>query len=818
MTQSTFNIVWFLLLLTCTSLFAQTTKSDLQLWYDEPAQSWNEALPIGNGRLGAMVFGGSSVERIQLNEATIWAGEPGNNNPPATFRESLPEIRKLIFEEKYKEAQDLLMQSIPAEPVHANYGMPYQTAGNLIIEFPGHDSVSGYVRALDISKAISSIGYLKDGVHFSREVFSSFVDDVIVMKVTASKRGEISCNLRIETPHLNSNVYGSNDKLILRATTSDHEKKKGRIHYSTIVQTVVDGGKFQSQDSVLHIAHADEVTIYISTGTNFKRYDDISGDDLKKASSLLEKATSKKYENLVTDHINYYQKYFNRVSFQLDSEKHNTKPTDHRINEFAAGNDLSLVPLYFQFGRYLLISSSQPGSQPATLQGLWNEQLFPPWDSKYTININTEMNYWPAEVTNLTEMHEPLFDMLTDLSVTGQQTAKEMYGARGWVAHHNTDLWRITAPVDGAFYGMWPMGGGWLSQHIWQHYLYTGDKEFLEKHYNILKGVALFYADVLQHEPTHQWLVVSPSMSPENEHHAGVSTAAGTTMDNQLVFDVFHNFIDASTLLGRDNMLADTISRKLTELPPMQIGQHGQLQEWLHDWDRKDDQHRHVSHLYGLYPSSQISSLRTPELFAAARQSLLYRGDQSTGWSMGWKVNLWARLLDGDHAYKLIQDQLTPSTGSEGGTYPNLLDAHPPFQIDGNFGCTSGIAEMLLQSHDGAIHLLPALPDDWKSGKITGLKTIGGFTVDIAWAQNKLIGLTIHSTLGRTCRLRSQHKLKDSRLIEVTSPRENAFFKTRIVKPPLVNKEKTVSALAVPLFHEYDFKTEKGKTYNFVFD
>jgi len=607
-------------------------------------------LPIGNGRLGAMVYGAPETEHLQLNEETVWAGEPGNNLPKG-FKEILPEVRKLIFEGKYKEAETLTMSRVPRHaPEGNNYGMPYQTVGDLYFEFPGLSQVSSYYRDLDLENAVSSVSFDADGVNYKREFLSTAVDQVIAVRLTASKKGKITFNLSATTPHTTKHVAIDGDQLVMSGKGEAVDNKEGKIEFNARFYPILEGGSIVKNDSVLQIEGADAVTVLISIGTNFKNYKDISGDAEAVAKSYLAKAEIKSFESIKADHIADYQQYFNRMELNLGVTDSVKNPTDQRIADFATGNDPQLVPLYFQFGRYLLISSSRPGTQPANLQGIWNHQLNPSWDSKYTVNINTEMNYWPAEVTNLSEMHDPLISMVKDLSETGQESAREMYGARGWMMHHNTDIWRITGPIDGAFYGMWPMGGAWLSQHLWQHYLFTGDTQFLNQVYPILKGVAAYYVDVLQVEPKHHWLVVSPSMSPENRHPGGTSMTAGTTMDNQLVFDVFSNLINASEVLDTDQAFADSVQTMKSELAPMQIGQHSQLQEWMEDWDRVDDKHRHVSHLYGLYPSNQISPFESPELFQAAKNTLEYRGDKSTGWSMGWKVNFWARLLNGDRA------------------------------------------------------------------------------------------------------------------------------------------------------------------------
>jgi alpha-L-fucosidase 2 len=756
-------------------------KNDLSLWYNHPAWEWVQALPLGNGRIGGMVFGGIDEERIQLNEGTIWGGGPYDPVNPSAGK-VMPKIRQLLLARKSDEATKLWKDSAMAIPLRQP---TYQTLGNLVLKntLPS-GRVNDYRRTLDLTNSVSRVQFSIEGVTYTRETFISSPDSVLVMRISANKPGSISFKASLNSLQ-KVVVTAEEGGLVMNGVNGDAAGGiKGKIQFTSRLAAELDGGLMRAVGSELVITGATAVTLRLSAATNYKTWKDLSANGNEISKARLIAATKKTYAQLRSVHVVDYQHLFNRMSIHLGTGKGGLLPTDERVRRFHEGNDPGLSSLLFQYGRYLLIACSRPGGQAATLQGLWNDKQSPPWGSRYTININTEMNYWLAETANLSECALPLFSLVDDLSESGVKTAKQMYNASGWVTHHNADLWRSTAPIDGPS-GMWALGGSWLATHLWEHYLFNGDVTFLKKHYPAMKGAASFLLDILVEEPVNKWLVISPSYSPENG-----PVTIGSTMDMSITRDIFTQVIETSKLLNVDVTFRKKIMDAQTRLAPLQIGRLGQLQEWLDDKDSPNDHNRHVSHLYTIFPSNQITPAE-PELFKAAKQSLLIRGDGATGWSLGWKINFWARFLDGDHAYLILNNLLgepgskDPKNGDGGGLYPNLFDAHPPFQIDGNFGLVSGVAEMLMQSQNGTIDLLPALPSAWPNGSIKGLCARNGFDVDITWEKMKLMQARILSKLGKQAHLNAGRFVKvtcDNKPVAVMNKNGILTFSTTVGK------------------------------------
>jgi alpha-L-fucosidase 2 len=730
-------------------------ETELKLWYRNPAEAWVEALPIGNGRLGAMIFGGVARERLQLNEDTLWAGGPYDPSSPDALS-ALPEIRRLVFEGRYLEAQTLAQSRMMAKPIRQ---MSYQTIGDLMLSFGVSASASGYRRELDLDQAQTTTTFNRDGVAYRRELFASRPDDVIVMRLSADKPGALTFGAGFETPQTGS-VRLEGQDLVLTGRNGAQFDIPAALTFETRVRIVARGGKVGPDRDALRVEGADEVLLLIAMSTSHIGPKDVSGDPRARNLATLDKIDPD-FEALRTRHLADYQPLFRRIDFSVGTTEVQRQPTDQRVSKSQVQDDPALAALYFQYGRYLLLSCSRPGTQPANLQGLWNDKTSPPWGSKYTININTEMNYWPAQPLAMQECVESLIAMVKQMAATGAVTARVNYGARGWVCHHNTDLWRATAPIDGARFGLWPMGGAWLCEHLWDHYDYGRDKAYLAEVYPVMKGAAQFFLDTLVEHPDGSGLVTCPSMSPENLHPFGASTCAGPAMDSQILRDLFAHVAEASQILRKDTGFRREVLAARARLPADRIGKAGQLQEWLQDWDMEapEPHHRHVSHLYALFPSWQISTRDTPDLARAAQKSLDLRGDLSTGWAIGWRINLWARLGDGDRTHRILKLLLDPSR-----TYPNLFDAHPPFQIDGNFGGTNGMAEMIVQSRPGEIEILPALPSAWPSGRLKGARARGGLSLDIEWHAMRPTAVRVRGEPGLVARLRFGDQVREMRL------------------------------------------------------
>lgn len=757
------------------SAFAQ---EDLNLRYTKPAEKWEEALPLGSGRLGAMVFGGVVDERIQFNEDTLWTGKP-HNYVREGAQGYLKQIQELVFkntEEAEKEVAGIVRKNFLSDPVRQKAFQPF---GDIRLHFPGHENVTDYQRTLDLDSALATVTYRMGDVTFKREAFASYPDHVIALRLTASKPGSISCTIKLDTPHKNASTKVEGDTLILTGQVQDTvEPKEMGMKFEGRLKVIATGGSVKGGQDAIEVLAADSLVLLQVAATDYVSWEDISGDPAAKCRDYLKAIEGKSFEALRSAQQSDHQKLFRRVTLDLGKTDRANLTTDERLKKVTAGSnvpgttgknapsptnlpkegldsDPALASLYFQMGRYMLICSSRPGTQPANLQGVWNELLNPPWESKYTTNINAQMNYWPSEVANLSECGEPLFKMIDELAVSGGRTAKQQYNARGWVVHHNTDFWRGTAPINNID-GVWPTGGAWLCYHLWEHYLFTRDRDFLAKAYPAMKGASQFFVDTLVKDPKTGLLVTNPSISPEQG-----PLVAGPAMDMQLVRAVFDCTTASAEILGIDSDVVSQIRDVRKQLMPDQVGKHRQLQEWKEDIDEPNNNHRHMSPLWGLFPGAQFTP-NEPKLYDAAKLLLKWRGDGSTGWSYAWRMPLWARVNDGDFAYRQLYLQLGKRT------FPNLFDKCGPFQVDGNFGATAGIAEMLLQSHvmvpdsgKPIIEVLPALPSAWAKGSFTGLLARGGFEVDASWEDGKLTKATIKSNLGQPCKVKFGDKMID---------------------------------------------------------